>query len=377
MQVKHLVVNGIPTTLVVDPEDALAQVLRRQLGLTGVKIGCGTAMCGACSVIVNGQVIRSCVARMKKVEDNANITTIEGIGTPYSLHPLQLAWTVHGGAQCGFCSPGFIVSAKALLDENRQPSREDIRNWFQKHRNACRCTGYQPLVDAVMDAARVLRGEISMQDLAYKMPPDGRIFGTRYPRPSAVSKVTGTCNFGADLGLRLPSNTLNLALVQARVSHANIGRIDTSEAETMPGVYKIVTHKDVKGSNRISGLITFPTNKGNGNERPILCDEKVFQFGDAIAVVCADTVENAKAAAGKVKVDLEELPAYMSAPAAMAPDAVEIHPGTPNVFFQIPIIKGKDTKTHYEESGSRRTGQLLCRTPAAPAHRAGLRFRLL
>lgn len=96
----------------------------------------------------------------------------------------------------------------------------------------------------------------------------------------------------------------------------------------MPGVYKIVTSKDIKGKNRITGLITFPTNKGDGWDRPILCDVKVFQFGDAMAIVCADTVKNAGAAADKVKVQLEELPSYMSAPAAVAEDAIEIHPGT-------------------------------------------------
>ena len=108
--------------------------------------------------------------------------------------------------------------------------------------------------------------------------------------------------------------------------------IDASEAEKMPGVYKVVTHKDVKGKNRITGLITFPTNKGDGWDRPILCDTKVFQFGDAIAIVCANTEENARAAAEKVKVDLEALPAYMSAPEAMAEDAMEIHPGTPTAI---------------------------------------------
>ena len=84
----------------------------------------------------------------------------------------------------------------------------------------------------------------------------------------------------------MPAGTLQLALVQAKVSHANILSIDTSEAEKMPGVVKVITHKDVKGKNRITGLITFPTNKGDGWDRPILCDEKVFQFGDAIAIVC-------------------------------------------------------------------------------------------
>ncbi len=350
MEKKVLVINGVSRTIIADPDASLADVLRRQLGLTGTKIGCGTAQCGACSVIIDGNVIRSCVTKVKKIAEGARITTIEGIGTPDNLHPVQVAWMVHGGAQCGYCSPGFIVSAKALLDGNANPSREDVRDWFQKHRNACRCTGYKPLVDAVMDAARVLRGEITREDLAFKLPADGRIWGGKYPRPSAVAKVTGTCDFGADLGLKLPHNALQLALVQAKVSHANILDIDCSEAEKMPGVYKVVTHKDVKGKNRITGLITFPTNKGDGWDRPILCDKKVFQFGDAIAIVCADTVENAKAAAAKVKVALEELPAYMSAPAAMADDAIEIHPGTPNVYFEQKIAKGQDTRPFMDQA---------------------------
>ena len=82
------------------------------------------------------------------VPDDGRVDTIEGIGTPENLHPLQVAWMNHGGAQCGFCSPGFIVSAKALLDENPAPTREEVRDWFQKHHNVCRCTGYKPLVDA-------------------------------------------------------------------------------------------------------------------------------------------------------------------------------------------------------------------------------------
>jgi aldehyde oxidoreductase len=341
---KTITVNQVPRTLVVNPETSLADVIRAQLGLTGTKVGCGMAQCGACSVIMDGKVVRSCATKMKTVEDGASITTIEGIGTPEDLHPLQVAWMVHGGAQCGFCSPGFIVSAKGLLDQNGSPSREEVRDWFQKHRNACRCAGYKPLVDAVMDAARVLRGEISKENLAYSIPEDGQIWGGKYPRPSALAKVTGLCDFGADLGLKMPADTLQLALVQAKVSHANILSIDTSEAEKMPGVYKIVTHKDVKGKNRITGLITFPTNKGDGWDRPILCDQKIFQFGDAIAIVCADTEANARAAADKVVVNIEELPAYMSAPAAMADDAIEIHPGTPNMYYEQKIAKGADTK---------------------------------
>jgi len=347
---KALNVNGIQKNLVVSPESSLAEVIREQLGMTGTKVGCGQGQCGCCSVILNGKVVRSCVTKMGKVPDGAAVTTIEGVGTPENLHAVQVAWMVHGGAQCGFCTPGFIVTAKALLDENDSPGREDVRDWFHKHRNACRCTGYKQLVDAVMDAAKVVRGDMTLEDLAYKLPADGKIWGGDYPRPSALAKVTGTLDYGADAGLKLPEGTLRLALVQAEVSHARILSIDTSEAEKMPGVHKVVTHKDVKGKNRITGLITFPANKGDGWDRPILNDEKVFQYGDALAIVCADTEARAREAAAKVKVELEELPAYMSAPAAMAEDAMEIHPGTPNIYYTQKIAKGEDTKAVFDKA---------------------------
>ena len=208
-----------------------------------------------------------------------------------------------------------------------------MRSWFNRNRNLCRCTGYKPLVDAVMDAAAIMRGEKTAGAGARPAKENGSILGTKYQRPSALAKVTGAWDFGADVALRMPADTLRLALVQAKVSHANIKGIDTSEAEKMPGVEKVITWKDVKGKNAITGLITFPTNKGDGWDRPILCKDKVFQFGDAIAIVAADTVEHARAAADKVKVDLEVLPAYMSGFAALAPDAMEIHPGMPNVVL--------------------------------------------
>ncbi len=350
MQKKKLYVNGIERSVVTEGSDLLADVIRKSLRLTGTKVGCGKGQCGACNVIMDGKLIRSCITKMERVPDGAAITTIEGIGTPQDLHALQMAWMIHGGAQCGFCTPGFIVSAKALLDSNPDPTREDIRDWFQKYKNACRCTGYQMLVDAVQDAVRVLKGEISMQDLAFKLPENGKVLGTNMPRPSAAAKVTGTWDFGADAGLQLPENTLQLALVQAEVSHANILAIDTSEAERMPGVVKVVTHKDIKGKNRITGLITFPSNLGDGWDRPILCDTKVFQYGDAIAIVCADTEKHAREAAKKVKVELEVLPAYMSAPEAMEPDAIEIHPGTPNIYYIQKIAKGEDTKPIFDKA---------------------------
>jgi aldehyde oxidoreductase len=344
MQKKTFIINGTSQSLEVAPEASLAEVLREQLLLTGTKVSCNDGQCGACSVIVDGKLTLSCMVLARRVPDGAKILTIEGVGTPSKPHPIQVAFAAHGAAQCGFCTPGMIMSTKALLDQNPSPTREEVRAWLTKHHNVCRCTGYKPIVDAIMDAAKVLRGEMAQAELEYKMPKDGRIWGGKYPRPSAMNKVTGTTDYGQDLALKMPANTLRLALVQAKVAHANILSINASEAEKMPGVVKVVTHKDVKGKNRITGLITFATNKGDGWDRPILCDTKVFQKGDAIAIVCADTEAHARAAADKVKVELEVLPAYMNALDAMAEDAIEIHPGTPNVYFDQPIVKGDETQ---------------------------------
>lgn len=339
---KTLIINGVKRTLLVEGTETLASVLRERLLLTGCKIGCGIGQCGACSVLVDGKVTRSCITKMSKVRDSAEITTIEGIGTIDNLHPLQVAWMAYGAAQCGFCSPGFIMSAKGLLDANPKPTREEVKDWFEKNRNLCRCTGYKPIVDAVMEAARVMRGEITKEDLIFK-PTGDSIVGTDYVRPSAAQKVMGTWDFGADDALKMPEGTLRLALVQAEVSHANIKGIDYSDALKMPGVFKVITAKDVPGKNRINGLVMLPlNNKCDGWDRPILCDEKVFQFGDAIAIVAADTEEHARAAAAAVKVDLEVLPAYMSVPEALAEDAIEIHPGIPNAYYETNCIKGPD-----------------------------------
>lgn len=339
---RTFIVNGVTRQVLVEENETLASFLRERLLLTGCKIGCGQGHCGACNVIVDGKVTRSCITKLSRLPDNAEITTIEGIGTLSDMHPLQVAWMAHGCAQCGFCSPGFIMTSKALLDNNPKPTREEVRDWFQQNRNLCRCTGYKPLVDAVMDAARVIRGEITKEDLVFK-PTGDSIVGTSYIRPSAAQKVTGSWDFGADDALKMPKDTLRLALVQAEVSHALLKGVDTSEAEKMPGVFKVITAKDVPGKNRINGLVMLPlNNKCDGWDRPILCDEKIFQFGDAIAIVAADTEEHARAAAAAVKVDIEELPAYMNAMDAIAEDAIEIHPGTPNAYYETNCIKGPD-----------------------------------
>lgn len=349
MQLKkiNLIINGAERMLVCDPErDTLADLLRR-IGLTGTKIGCGAGQCGACSVILDGKVTRACIRRMKSVKDYSEITTIEGVGAPNFLHPLQQAWITYGGVQCGFCTPGFIVSAKALLAENPSPSREEVRAWFKKHRNLCRCTGYKPLVDAVMAAAKVMRGEATMDDITFKMPASGELYGSALPRPAALAKVCGVCDYGDDVGLKMPPGTLHLAIVQPGCSHARIRGIDFSEAEKMEGVVKVITAKDVLasgGTNRINIPVIHPRSHAKGGERPIIMDEKVFRYGDVLAVVAAETRAQARAAAKAVKLDLEPLAENMSYLDAVLPDAARVHEDMPNIYMQQPVLKGEDPR---------------------------------
>jgi aldehyde oxidoreductase len=306
---KTLFINGVEKRVVVDPEVTLASVLRNQLFLTGTKVGCGKGECGACTVILDGKAEKSCMMKIKNVPDDAQIITIEGVGTKECLHPLQLAWMIHGVAQCGFCTPGFIVSAKALLDQNANPTREDVKEWFEKNRNVCRCTGYDVPVNAVMEAAKLLRGEVTKEELWKNLKEGSSILHDS----AAVAKVTGTLEFGPDFGLKLPEGTLYIKLVQAKVSHANILSLDTAEAENTPGVYKVITYKDVPGTNRI-----------DGTESPILTDKKIYQFGDAIAMVLAFTPMLAEEAAKKVKVNIEELP--ISEPPVMDGENISFEP---------------------------------------------------
>jgi carbon-monoxide dehydrogenase small subunit len=148
-------VNGDERTLDVEPRLLLVQALREELGLTGTHIGCDTSSCGACTVLLDGVSVKSCTIFAVQAEGRA-VTTIEGIGTREDLHPMQEAfWTQHG-LQCGFCTPGMIMSAIDLIERNPNPSDEEIRAGIEG--NICRCTGYENIVKAVTVAAAAVRG---------------------------------------------------------------------------------------------------------------------------------------------------------------------------------------------------------------------------
>lgn len=341
-------INGADRAFVCDPAtDTLATVIRR-LGLTGTKVGCGTGVCGSCSVILDGKVIRSCVKKISAVEEYSKVLTIEGIGAPNYLHPLQVAWMNYGAVQCGFCSPGFIVSAYGLLEENPNPTREEVRDWFQKHRNICRCTGYKQLVDAVMAAAKVMRGECSIEDIQVAVPRAGEkdLYGKPLVRPAALAKVCGTADYGDDIELKMPKSTLHVAFAQPKVTHhAKLLKVNTAEAEKMPGVYKVITADDVKkigGTNRLAWYTFTPRTLATEATHLLLSEDKIVSYGAVVAMVCADTKENARAAAAKVTIEYEQLPEYLNYLDAAMPDAMRIHDDHPNVWSMQPTIKGED-----------------------------------
>jgi len=337
-------INGVNRMFMCDPEkDSLADVLRR-LGLTGTKVGCDTGVCGSCSVILNDKLVRSCIKKIGTIEEYSRVLTIEGIGTPTHLHPIQAAFMNLGAVQCGFCTPGFILSTYALLLENNNPSREEVRTWFQKHLNVCRCTGYKQIVDAVMAAARVLRGEATIADITYQLPEDEEYYGKPIVRPSALAKVCGLADYGDDQELKMPAESLHVAIVQPRLAHhARILNIDTHEAEAMPGVVRIITHKELKaagGSNVMAEGQFHERTTVMVPSRKVLCEDKIFRYGDVVALAVADTKEHARAAAAKVRVEIEKLPEYLSYLDAVLPDAMRIHEDTPNIFSMQPVLKG-------------------------------------
>ena len=149
-------VNGKIVTVEVEPSDLLVDVLRENLGLTGTKAGCRAGECGACSVILNGKVVTSCLIPALKA-DGGKITTIEGLEKDGELHPLQKAFVEMGAIQCGFCTPGMLLSAKNLLDQNPHPTLEEVKTAISGV--LCRCTGYQKIIHAIQAAGETMKNQ--------------------------------------------------------------------------------------------------------------------------------------------------------------------------------------------------------------------------
>jgi aerobic-type carbon monoxide dehydrogenase small subunit (CoxS/CutS family) len=237
-----MTVNGTPVDIDVPESRYLSEVLRKDLQLTGTKIGCNEAECGICSVLVNGTPISSCVFPAFKAH-GANVETIENLSRNDELHPLQQAFLDHGAVQCGICTPGMIMTAKALIDEKKAADEtltEDhiavaLKDTF------CRCTGYQSIKRAILQA--------SGQDVPPLLPatqPTGKSIGKPMPNLQARDKITGTAKFADDYRF---AGMLHARTKRSGIAHAKICSIDTSAARALPGVHAVLTHEDIPGSN--------------------------------------------------------------------------------------------------------------------------------
>ena len=324
MKKVELRVNGTRRQFVVPREKALLDLLRDDLDLTGAKQSCDRkGQCGACMVIVNGRAVRSCLTKVADL-DGAEVITVEGLGSPDNPHLIQEAFVLAGAVQCGYCTPGMIMGAKALLDENNNPSDEEIKSALR--RNLCRCTGYKTIIDAVRLAGRFLRGETTPDEI--RPDPAGNLIGSSQVRPTAYIRACGEAKFTADYKVH---GALELSAVRSPHTHARIVSIDTSEAEKMPGVVGAMTARDIKGTNRLKYLV---------DDQPVLCEDRVRLLGDAVALVVAKTKAEADAAAAAVKVTYEELPAVSTIKEALKEGAPRVHENSDNLCFTAPLKKG-------------------------------------
>jgi CO/xanthine dehydrogenase Mo-binding subunit/aerobic-type carbon monoxide dehydrogenase small subunit (CoxS/CutS family) len=318
----RLTVNGTEHKLEVAPDTTLADVLRRELGLTGTKIGCSDGQCGSCVVLLDGKAVRSCVFPVHKAAGK-EVLTVEGLagtwGKPGELHPLQRAFVDHGAVQCGFCTPGLLMAAASLwnkmVDTGSIPDNASLEREIKRSlaRNACRCTGYGSVLRAVHSAIHEYQTGEPLPPIAIETVAPLKVIGHSHPRPDAVAKVTGSARFADDYTF---PGTLYGATLRAAYPHARIRSIDVSKAKALPGVQAVLTHQDVPGRNR-HGLV-FP-------DWPVLCDDKVRYLGDAVAIVAADTPEIAAEAVKLIEARYEPLPVVASAEQARQPTAAVVH----------------------------------------------------
>lgn len=307
----RFILNGQPEETGEPGDTTLLQYLRGTRCLRGAKEGCGTGHCGACSVLIDGQLRRSCVTKLKAVEGRS-VETIENLARDGLLSDIQRSFLDAGAVQCGFCTPGMVMATKALLLKNANPSEEEIREGLKN--NYCRCTGYVKILQAVRLAAARMRGEdpdpesfrtgeatTVVTGRGQDVPPlKGTAVGRSVWDVDGPAKVTGTLKFcddldPADLG---EESMLWGAFVWAPVPRARILSLDVTQAEKAPGVVRVLTWKDVPGVNKFGNWTP---------EQPVFCRDEVRFLGDHPALVVADSDRHAREAVRLVKMEYQVL----------------------------------------------------------------------
>ena len=304
--------NGVEQFYVGDPEQTLLQHLRLDHHITSAKDGCsGQATCGACTVEIDGKAKLACALKMRKLE-GTNILTMEGF-PEYIKDTIVKAYVNKGAVQCGFCTPGFIARTKVLLQNNPQPSLEEIREHLKQH--ICRCTGYKKIEEAIVYAGESIRQETHLEITS----TTGKI-GVSHPKYQAYDTAIGKRAFVDDIFLE---GMLFAALKFSDYPKAKVLHIDTREAEKLAGVHRIFTSKDIPGE-KIVGLIY--------KDWHVMVEEGVttHYIGDVLAGVVADSDEIARKAVELIQVDYEIFEPVTDVFKAL--DGARVHPEKPNHF---------------------------------------------
>jgi selenium-dependent xanthine dehydrogenase len=320
------VVNGKEVRVEAEADEMLADVLRQRLGLTGTKIGCNEDECGACTVLLDGEPVLSCTVPVMRVE-GGNVLTIEGLARNGDLHPLQEAFIAQGAVQCGFCIPGQILNAYALLQRNPDPPEQEIRKAMKG--TLCRCGGYSRIVDAIREAARSMRTGEPVRSPTFSAEGETGIVHTVVPRPDAGEKVTGGAKFADDYQFE---GMLHGRVLRAGIPHGVLTRLDVSKAQQLDGVIAVLTAGDIPGEKNHGVIVRdWPVLVGIG--------EKVRYVGDAVALVAAISRKIATRALALIDTRYEALPVVGSAAAARAPGSAAVHEGG-NLLKHIKVRKG-------------------------------------
>ena len=333
-------VNGHVYTLPSLAGETLADLLRHRLRLTGTKLACEESECGACTVLVDGEPILSCMYPAERADGKA-VVTIEGlaqrINSELKLHPLQEAFVEHGAVQCGFCIPGQIMTAYALLKRNQNPSQEEIRVALKD--TLCRCAGYPTIENAILAAAHSLR---TGEPIPPPHIPDSIHFhvvvGHTQVRPDAIEKVTGEAIYTDDLEFE---GMLYAKVRRALVPHAFLKKLDITKAKALKGVSAVLTADDIPSEHN-HGLVIF--------DWPVMVGiaERVRYVGDAIAIVAAENQEIADQAAGLIEAEFDLQPVISDPVQARRDDVPQIH-ATGNLLKHIKVRKG-DMEKGFAES---------------------------
>lgn len=309
-------VNGEPVTCRAEARQHLGDCLRNDLQLTGTHLGCEHGVCGACSVLVDGALVRSCLLLTPQAEDT-EVTTVEGLAADPIGAVLQSCFVERNALQCGFCTAGMLMTAVALLRRNADPARHEIREELSG--NYCRCTGYEAIVDAIENAAQRLRSKDA--NLAAKDLSQGHI-GQPVARSNARNLVAGLGRFTDDIDA---PRQLHMAFLRSPVASARVARLDVSAAAAMPGVERVLSACDLRGLCAPWRGVLNMFDMQSPEQVP-LADGRVLWQGQPIAAVLASSRALAEDAVGAIELDLEETPAVIGVEAALAPYGPRVHP---------------------------------------------------